>query len=340
MKPTDFAYNLTKYLKNYLPGQCNVTPNTILSYRDTFKLLLRFSENVCGITPETLVLDMIDLEFVRRFLIWLEKDNNCSISTRNQRLAAIRAFFKYVQIENPARMLQAQQILSIKNKRSPNPTVNFLDIQTIKLLLSAPNPKEMYGLRDSVLLALLYDTGARVSEITALCPKDLRLNLPATVRIIGKGRKIRLCPISPVLAINLSEYMSLWGLLSEDKKDMPLFVSHEGNRIGRAGVAYILEKYAAFVRAEHPDIIPKSVTPHMLRHSKAMHMLEAGINLVYIRDQPGHSSIVTTEIYAKANPDLKRKAIAKASGQLPQTQSVPSWTLDNNLMDFLNSLGK
>lgn len=107
MKPTDFAYNLTKYLKSYLPGQCNVSPNTILSYRDTFKLLIRFAENAYGITPENLILDKIDCEFVRNFLLWLEKDKSCSISTRNQRLAAIRAFFKYIRMENPERMLQA-----------------------------------------------------------------------------------------------------------------------------------------------------------------------------------------------------------------------------------------
>lgn len=227
MKTTDFAYILTKYLKNYLPGQCNVSPNTILSYRDTFKLMLQFAENVYGIAPEKLVLDRIDCEFVGEFLLWLEKERHCSISTRNQRFAAIRAFFKYVQIESPERMLQAQQIFSIKNKKSPKPAVNFLDIQAIKYLLSAPDPSDLYGLRDSVLLALLYDTGARVSEITALRPKNLRLRLPATVQILGKGRKVRLCPISSVLAGNITQYMSVWGLLSEDKTDEPLFVNHE-----------------------------------------------------------------------------------------------------------------
>lgn len=340
MKTTDFAYILTKYLANFLPGQCNVSPNTILSYRDTFKLMLQFAENVYEIVPEKLVLDRINCEFVREFLLWLEKDRHCSISTRNQRFTAIRAFFKYVRTENPERMLQAQQIFSIKNKKSPKPTVNFLDIQAIKYLLSAPDPSSLYGLRDSVLLALLYDTGARVSEITALRPKDLRLSLPATVRIVGKGRKVRLCPISSVLADNITQYMSVWGLLSEDKTDEPLFVNHEKKGIGRAGVAYILEKYAALVRAEHPNIIPESVTPHMIRHSKAMHMLGAGINLIYIRDQLGHSSVVTTEIYAKANPELKRDAIAKASGKLPQSPGTPSWANNNELMDFLNSLGK
>jgi integrase/recombinase XerD len=337
---TDFAYMLTRYLSNYLPGQCNSSSNTILAYRDVFKLLIRFTETKCGIVPENLTLAKIDKQFVENFLTWLEISQGSSIATRNHRLAAIHAFFRYLQREKPEIMAQCQQVLDIRIKKTGKPTVSYLTVDSLKLLLAVPDTTDKYGFRDAVILGLLYDTGARVSELTELRPMDLRLKSPAIVSVIGKGRKARELPISPTLADNLSEFIERWKLNTPDKAGLPLFTNHKNEKLGRAGVAYVLNKYADVVREQNPELLRANVSPHTLRHSKAMHMLEAGVNLIYIRDQLGHAHIKTTEIYARANPEMKRSALEKVAGSTALLEKLPPWTADSNLMNYLNSLGR
>ena len=339
MNPTDFAYMTTRYLSQYLPGQCNASPNTIFAYRDMFKLLICYAEKERHIVPEKLTLSMIDKAFVVDFLAWLETSRGSSIATRNHRLAALHAFFRFLQREKPEMMLQCQQVLGIRVKKAPKPAVNYLEVNAMKQLLSVPDTTEKYGFRDAVLLGLLYDTGARVSEVIELRPMDLRLKPPAIVTITGKGRKLRQCPISPTLAENLKDYLELWRLNATEKAAAPLFMNHRDERLSRAGVTYVLKKYADRVQQQNPARTPLSVSPHTLRHSKAMHLLEAGVNLVYIRDHLGHAQISTTEIYARANPEVKRAALAKVAGVLPQQVKAPSWVANDDLMNYLNSLG-
>lgn len=339
MKPSDFAYALTKYLSTYLPGQCNASENTVCAYRDTFKLLLRFADTQRGISPERLTLVDVDKPFVEGFLSWLEAVQGNSVSTRNHRLAVIRAFFRYLQSERPDMMLQCQQILSIPVKRTAKPIVNYLTVDAVKLLLSMPDVSTAYGMRDLALLGLLYDTGARVSELIQLKPKDLRLSAPPVVSLFGKGRKSRQCPLSSEMTGHLVKYMSAWGLDTPAKSDYPLFVGHKAEKLTRAGVAYILSKYASAAREKDAGIIPTIVSPHMLRHSKAMHLLQAGVNLIYIRDWLGHASVKTTEIYARADTEMKRAALQKAAPAVMPQHSLPSlWVEDIELMKWLSSL--
>lgn len=340
MKPTDFSYALSKYLAEYLPGQRNASPNTILSYRDTFKLLLRFAENVHGIRPERLTLADIDSQFVGSFLDWLENSQGCAISTRNLRLAAIRAFFRYLQRSKPELLAQCQQLLSINSKAAAKPLVDYLSVDAVKRILAAPNISDPYGLRDAVLLGLLYESGARVSEVTALNVVDVRVAAPAVVTLFGKGRKSRQCPLSATMAGNLSQYLSVWKLNAPEKSANPLFVNHKSERLSRAGVKYILEKYSAIVRTQHPEIGVDDVSPHMVRHSLAMHLLQAGVNLIYIRDWLGHSSIKTTGVYAKADTEMKRNAFQKVAPVIMSLQDKNSWSDDTDLMYWLDSLGK
>ena len=341
MKPSDFAYALTKYLSAYLPGQCNASENTVCAYRDTFKLLLRFADTQRGICPERLTLADIDRAFVEDFLLWLETVQGNCVSTRNHRLAGIHAFFRYLQNEKPDMMLHCQQILSIPVKKTVKPTVNYLTADAVKLILAMPDISTVYGMRDLALLSLLYDTGARVSEIIYLKPKDLHLAAPSVVSLLGKGRKSRQCPLSLEITNLLMEYLSVWGLEDSAKSDHPLFVGHNSEKLTRAGVAYILNKYASAAREKDASMIPTIVSPHMFRHSKAMHLLQAGVNLIYIRDWLGHASVKTTEIYARADHKMKRAALQKAaSAVMPQYDQQSSWSEDVELMKWLNSLGK
>ena len=191
------------------------------------------------------------------------------------------------------------------------------------------------------MLGLLYDTGARVSELIELRPRDLRLVMPPIVTLFGKGRKVRQCPLSSEMAEQLENYLLAWNLNLPEKSDDPLFVGHNGEKLTRAGVAYILNKYAVCARETSDAVIPDTLSPHMLRHSKAMHLLQAGVNLVYIRDWLGHSSVKTTEIYARADSEMKRTALQKAaSAVMPEQHQQTSWADDAGLIKWLNSLGK
>ncbi len=341
MRPSDFAYALTKYLSAYLPGQCNASENTVCAYRDTFKLLLRFADTQRGVCPERLTLADVDRAFVEDFLTWLEISQRNAVSTRNHRLAGIHAFFRYLQSEKPDMMLQCQQILNIPVKRAAKPTVNYLSVGAIKSILSMPDASIIYGLRDLACLGLLYERGARVSELIELKPRDLRLATPPVVTLLGKGRKARQCPLSSEMTGHLVKYLLAWNLDAPAKSDHPLFVGHNAEKLTRAGVAYILNKYASAARKKDTGAIPTTVSPHMLRHSKAMHLLQAGVNLVYIRDWLGHSSVKTTEIYARADSEMKRAALQRAaSAVMPQQNPQSSWAEDVTLMKWLDTLGK
>jgi len=340
MKPTDFSYALTKYLSAYLPGQRNASPNTIYAYRDTFKLLLRFAETECGIRPERLTIAMIDASLVEKFLDWLGTALGCAISTRNQRLAAIRAFFRYLQREKPEVMLQCQKILGIDRKTAVKPLINHLPVDAVRHILEAPDISDPYGLRDVVLLGLLYETGARVSEIVSLKVMDLRVLPPALVTVLGKGRKSRQCPLSESMARNIAMYLSLWKLDGADRSSCPLFVNHKGEQLTRAGASYVLKKHVNATRQRYLGAIPRKVSPHMLRHSKAMHLLQAGVNLIYIRDWLGHTSIKTTGVYAKADTEMKRAALDKAAPAVKALNTPDSWSDDVELLQWLNSLGQ
>jgi site-specific recombinase XerD len=212
--------------------------------------------------------------------------------------------------------------------------------EAVSAILSEPNTKNKYGLRDLALLGLMYDIGGRVSEITGLRVCDIRLRKPAVVTVLGKGSKPRQSPLSPAIANNLEKYMAVWGLDKHDKTNSPLFTNHQGEQIGRAGAAYILGKYANLAREHNPDLIPHEISPHVLRHSKAMHLLQSGVNLIYIRDWLGHVSIKTTEIYARANPEMKRTALEKAAVAVIPQDSLPPWAGDVSLMNFLEGLGR
>lgn len=337
-KPTDFAYVLSKFFSEYLTGLCNFSEHTICSYRDTFKLFLKFCNNEVGLPAEKISFDSIDMSTIEQFLKWLRNERNVSISTCNQRLAAIHSFFKYVQYECPEQTALCQQILFLKFAKVSKNELNYVSIEGIQALLAIPDTGTASGRRELAILSLLYDSGARVQEIANLRFGDIRLLNPAVVRLTGKGSKVRSVPLLKGSVQILSAYVhdNQRRLI---RKDDVLFVNHSGQMMTRAGINYILQKNAEAARALHPELIPEKLTPHCLRHSKAMHLLQAGVNLIYIRDFLGHSDVKTTQIYARADVTLKRKAIEAAN--VVQIQSdLKSWTEDTDLMAWLESLGK
>jgi site-specific recombinase XerD len=335
MKQTDFARTLTRFLSEYLPGQRNVSTNTIKSYRDTFKLLLTFCDLELNIKPENLTFNKVTAETIREFLIWLEKRRKVGTNTRNQRLAAIHSFYRYTQSEQPEIILECQKILGIPFKKREKKTIDYLSQECLKYLLEQPDTTKKKGRRDLVLLATLYDTGARVQELIDLKSGDVRLTKPATIILTGKGNKKRCVPIMEKTRSLLENYMIENLLLENGKQSHPLFYNSRRHSFTRPGITYILEKYLKQARDCHPEVIfPERLHPHMIRHTKAMHLLEAGVNLIYIRDLLGHVNVTTTEIYMRANTETKRKALEAAYMEVV-TQDVPIWDEDTDLLNWL-----
>jgi integrase/recombinase XerD len=336
MKPTDFSKALTHYLSNYLPGQRNVSPNTVKSYRDTFKLLLFYCNQQADIAIERLCIKQIDKPLILDFLDWLENERGNSISTRNQRLACIHGFFRYLQLEEPGSLLSHQQVLSISVKKTQKPMVNHLTPDALKCILAQPNLEKPSGRRNLTLLSVLYDTGARVQELIDLRVCDVRLDPPPILTLTGKGKKKRCVPLMSNTGSLLRQYMSEIQLLKNGISTHPLFFNSQRRKMTRAGITYILKKYVAQAR-EETQLIPDKVTPHVLRHTKAMHLLQAGVDKVYIRDLLGHADIATTEVYAHADTELKRKALEKAYPDMVPTK-FPEWNKDDDLLTWLDSL--
>lgn len=317
--------------------QRRYSSNTIKSYRDTFTIFIRYSNDILRIKPEKLSFTMIDRKMIEEFLYWLEVDMKYSVSTRNQRLAALHAFFRYIQIEAPEYMDICNEILAIRSKKAPSPEMKYLSKEAIKVLLAIPDVSSKHERRDLAILALMYDTGARVQEVADLVAGNIRTRAPATIQLTGKGNKTRILPLMPQTANIIKAYMLENGLLTQESISKPLFYNKSYEKLTRAGISYVLNKYAVLARKKQPELFPPKISPHVLRHSKAMHLLESNVNLIYIRDFLGHTSVTTTEIYAKSNPEVKRKAIELASPSLLPAEKYSKET-KQELLDWLKTI--
>lgn len=336
MKPTDFAEHLTAFLTIWLTKQRNASPKTIYSYRDTFKLLLKYCHEREHLSPERITMSTLTVDVIKDFLSWLETERKCSISTRNQRLAAIHSFFRYVQTEDPAGLYHFQKIIAIPVKKATKPVAEYLTSEAMKLLLDQPDRNHPQGRRHLVLMSVLYDTGARVQELIDIQVGDVFLTPPAVIVLTGKGNKIRRVPLMKNTALLLENYLEENHLNSQNRRQYPLFTNRQHHPLTKEGVAYIIGKYADTARRQS-TIVPQKVKPHMFRHSKSMHLLQAGVNLIYIRDFLGHVDIKTTEIYARMDTESKRNAIEKAYPELI-ANNLPDWSKDQALLSWLSEL--
>jgi site-specific recombinase XerD len=290
-----------------------------------------------GMSPDKVCVKDITKPMIINFLKWLETERKCSISTRNARLATLHSFFKYIQYRDMKGMKVWQDILSIRFKKCSQPEMSYLTADAMKLLLMQPDISTRKGRRDLALLGLMYDSAARVQEIADLTPSDFRFEGTTTVKLKGKGSKSRIVPLSENQVRNLMRYMQENYLFEPQAGIYPLFSNPHKGKLSRAAILNIVKKYTAMARLKNNSLIPDDIGCHSFRHSKAMHMLEADINLIYIRDFLGHSSVTTTEVYARASAQKKMEALQKLSPSIVKDRKS-SWQKNAMLLNWLKEL--
>jgi integrase/recombinase XerD len=332
--PNRLASSLRDYFTDHLPRLRGMSPHTIHSYRDTLLLLLRFlaAHRQCDVAD----LDLHDVgpDQILAFLAHLEQHRKNSVSTRNVRLAAIHAFFRYLGAHHPDQLERVQQILGVPFKRARQRVIEYLDHDEIEAVLSGIDRSTPDNRRDYVLLATMFNTGARVQEILDLQARDLQLRRPYQVRLFGKGRKERFCPLMPQTAKLLRAHCEEFRI--DLRSEARVFLNHRREPLTRFGVRYILTKHLDHVRPDIPSLGRKRLHPHSLRHSTAVALLKSGVDLSTISQWLGHASLNTTNRYASIDMDMKRKAIARVK---PVTRSSGSpWRKTQSILDWLEAL--
>lgn len=337
MKVSDFSYYLTNFLTTYMSGQRNASINTIKNYRDAFKLLLIFCKDEKHITPEKLTISKITPQLIKEYYDWLESARGCSVNSRNHRRTALNSFFSYLQIEAPEHLFLCQKILVIPQKRTSKTVVGYLTPQEMKALLALPNRSILSERKELVILTVLYDTGARVSELCNLKVRDIRFEAPSIITLTGKGEKTRHVPIMKNTVLLLKQYLSDLRYTDTKTVNAPLFINCHHSPYTRKGISYIIAKYEKRAIESSIHLSDFKITPHIFRHSKAMHLYQAGVDLIYIRDILGHVDISTTEIYAKLDTERKRDALEKAYPEITAS-TLSDWNDDTDLIDKLSNL--
>jgi len=326
-----FPTLLQRFFTQRLMQQRRASPHTISSYRDTFRLLLRFAQAQLGKPPSQLALEHIDAPFVAAFLKDLENGRGIAARTRNLRLTAIRSFFRYAAFEAPDHAAQIQRVLAIPSQRFIRAQVGFLSRPEVEALLAAPDQHTWSGRRDHAMLLLAVQSGLRLSELTAVRREAMILGVSAHVRVLGKGRKERATPLTKQTVAVLRA----WLREIPDRADAIVFPSSRGARLSADGVQYLLNKHMAVACKRCRSLQQRRVTPHMLRHTTAMELLLAGMDRALIALWLGHESVETTQIYLDANLAMKEQALTKTA---PPEGKPGRYRPDDQLMAFLKGL--
>lgn len=308
-------YYIKHFLLEYLPSYTSISDNTLKSYRDTFKLYI----NYMVLNKEKITLETFTYENITKFIKWLEESRKSSERSCNQRLACLKSFSKLIIIKEPNMLYECQKILKIKFKKYQEKVRQYLTIDEVKTIINSPNND-----KEQMILATLYYTGARINELININTSDINFD-NKSIKIIGKGNKIRIVPL-------VNEYVDLlknYIIKNKISNNEILLKSNQKDKYTSNGIRYIIRKYTKNISFK--------VTPHTFRHSIASHLLEANTSLIYIRDFLGHEHISTTEIYAKVNLNLKKKALESNMPNL-EVNEKPKWQNDNNLLDWLNNL--
>lgn len=328
---TSLAPLLEAFFTERLQKQKQVSPNTIASYRDAFRLLLAFAQTHLGKEPSVLLLTDLEAPFVGAFLNYLEKERKNSARTRNLRLVAIHSFFRYVALREPAHSALIQRVLAIPQKRFDRNLVTFLTPAESEALLAAPDRTSWIGRRDHALLLLAIDTGLRVSELLNLKCEDVVLQAGPHVQCLGKGRKHRCTPLRPLTVAVLRTWLKELNSIPSD----PLFPSRRGVTLSRDAVEQLVTKYAAIACRKCSSLKDKRITPHVLRHTTAVELMRGGVDRSVIALWLGHESPETTKIYLDADLSIKEQALARTA---PRRTKPGRFHPDDSLMAFLISL--
>ena len=320
---------------SYLIKQHNYGANTVSSYRDTFRLLLAFmAETDRNISHKSI--DEVNYEKILSFLTWLSYTRKNGVSTKNVRLAHIKSFFRYVMMTAPEYSGQCSKILGIPFGKEDKKPPACMTTDGIRQMLASIDSSSDEGMRHLALLSLLYDSACRVQEIIALNVTDFYPGKCCRIYVHGKGNKYRSIPLLSETEKIVTKYIRQFRLAPES----PLFFNRNGERLTRQGIRYIIRKYSKAANETVPGIIDGSVYPHRMRHSKATHLVDNGVNIYNVRDFLGHESVVTTQIYLTANSEVTRKAIeAVAEKTVPDSLDFFSKEEKDDLISFLNSLG-
>jgi integrase/recombinase XerD len=333
MTTPELATLVTAFFVRHLAAERNVSQHTISAYRDTLKLLLRFARDTTRRPLAALRFEDLTPELVLQFLTHLETDRRNTIRTRNARLAAIHSFFRYVLEREPALATACQRVLAIPVKKTTRPLLGYLTEVELAHLLAQVDRATPDGERDYLLLALLYDTGARIQELLALTPGDCRFSAPAFVRVHGKGRRERLCPLLPQTARLITRFLASTQRAADAAT--PLLCNRRGERLTRQGARYLLGKYLRRAHASMATLNRPGISPHTLRHTKAMHLLQSGVPPVTIKDFLGHADVKSTEIYVQADLGMKREALALVGSPVSRPKGP---RLPEDLLSWLESL--
>ncbi len=330
-KPNLIGLLLQNFFLEFLVNQRNLSTQTLASYRDTFRLLLQFVRDQKKIEPSAVCVGDLNVGLVLSFLEYLERDRHNSIRSRNQRLAAIRAFFRMVALRDPESIGQASQILAIPLKRADRRVIKALSREEVEAIISAPDLSQWNGRRDHALLLTLYNTGARVSEVISLRCRQVHFGMSTYLQLHGKGRKERTVPLWPKTA----NVLRAWFQEIDELGNSLIFPSVRGRPLTRNGVNYILQQAVSAASDKQPSLRDKKISPHSMRHSTAMHLLQSGVDISMIALWLGHESTDTTHVYLEADLDTKEQALRRLT---PAGKEVPRFKATDEVLAFLATL--
>ena len=312
---------ITAFFTRHLAAELNASAHTITSYRDTFRLLLAHVSTSTERAVSRLTLDDLAPDAILRFLEFLEQHRGNSVRTRNARLAAVRSFFAYVATQEPAAAALAQRVLHVPFKKALSRVLGYLTAEEVEAILAQPDRTTPKGRRDYLVLALLYDTGGRIQEVLNLCPADFRLDRLPLVHLTGKGRRQRIVPLRPVTATLVRRHLDETHRSPTDTDR--LLRNVRGAPLTRSGAAFLLERYRRRAAAQRPTLGRRGISPHTFRHAKAMHLLQAGVSPVAIKDILGHAHLKTLEMYVQADLEMKRRALEGTPSPIDLGPPIP-----------------
>ncbi|MGH7338854.1 MAG: tyrosine-type recombinase/integrase [Candidatus Rokuibacteriota bacterium] len=335
-RPNALATTLRAFFSEHLPTVRGASPHTIRSYRDSVALLLRFIATQTGRPVAGLDVPDLTVEHIVAFLHHREQQHGATATTRNVRLAALHAFARFLAAQEPVYLDPAQRILAIPFKRAQPRPISYLEHEEMGAVLASVDRSTRPGRRDYALVATMFNTGARVQEILDLRARDLQLTPPYQLRLVGKGRKVRWCPLWPQTARVLRAWCAERHL--DLRSEAPVFINQRGLSLTRFGVRFVLAKHFRRAAQSMPSLTTKRLHPHCLRHSTAVHLLKSGVDLPTIAHWLGHASVNTTNRYVTVDLELKRKALARAAPLGTSRSAAASWRRNPDVLDWLEAL--